>query len=265
MKKISKISFFYLLFFAVYLAINMVFEFVEITPFDSLICSVFNLLLILFLIIYFILVNKKKRCINIFFCDLEPDRFMEQVKKLDLLFSDFEKDYYTAIYYRVIEQNHKALEVVKKMDTYINKENKYMYYFLASDYCKCYIALNNKELAQYYLNLAMGLVGSIKSDKKRNSCQFNADLLERTFYINFDETYSDYFYFEGLLNSGYSYYRRGLYNTLNIILFRYNLALIYKRVENIQLANANFQYVVNNGKNLPIVIRARKQLGNLMV
>lgn len=54
---------------------------------------------------------------------------MEQVKKLDFLFSDFEKDYYTAIYYRVIEQNHKALEVVKKMDTYINKENKYMYYF----------------------------------------------------------------------------------------------------------------------------------------
>lgn len=52
----------------------------------------------------------------------------------------------------------------------------------------------------------------------------------------------------------------GIFNNLNVICIRYNLAVIYKRVGENQLALANFQYVVNSGKNLPIVARARSSL-----
>lgn len=216
------------------------------------------------LIIVSIILNskKKKNNYNSIMTDLEPERVMDYMLKHNFMYSQYERENIQVLAYRLMEKFDLALDILLKEKRDIIDCNYAEKFLHLSNLCSCYIGVKNQEQALQQLNVAKDLMKNVKSNSSTAYSLFFLDLMEHLYCATFDDSYSDYEYFERLLNPNMKIAPPTFYSNINILYTHYTLATIYLRLGMIDRANANFKYVADNGKNLPKAIRARDYLVN---
>ncbi|MEE0930820.1 MAG: hypothetical protein UIM53_07465 [Acutalibacteraceae bacterium] len=203
---------------------------------------------------------RKKSGMEVLATDLEPERLLNNMSKWSFLYSPYERNILTFLSYQALFRYDLALDTLNKNRKDITKYDCYSSFSEASDYCRCYIALNNKEQADIYLNYCREAIKNLQLNQQKQIAYFTMELLERSYAMHFDNSYADFDYYERLLNPNSGLAPINFYSNYNVVVIRYNLGKLYLRTGMFDRANFNFKYVADNGKNLPIANRARNYL-----
>ena len=205
---------------------------------------------------------RKKNDINILTDDLEPEKLINHIKKWGFLYTPYRREMLLSLLYQAIERYDLSLEIVSKIKRGNMPVDYYLSFLDTVDFCKCYIGMNEREQAEKYLNLAREMIKNIEVNERSKYMFFTLNQLERSYALRFDDTFSDYEYYEKLLDPNSQIAPKIFYSNYNIVIIHNSLAKLYLRLGMTERANINFKYVADYGKNLPCAIRARNYLQN---
>lgn len=203
---------------------------------------------------------KKKNGIEVLTTDLEPEKLLNNVSKWKFLYSPYERTVMSFLSYQALYRPDLALETLNRARDNKPQHDYYLAYIEASDYCRCYIALNNREQADICLNYCRDVIKNLQLEQQKRFAYFFLEFLEHYYALRFDSSYVDFDYYERLLNPDSGTAPTSFYSNYNILAVRYNLGKIYLRLGMFDRADFNFRYVADNGKNLPIAYKSRNYL-----
>lgn len=208
------------------------------------------------------LIIRKKNNINILTNDLEPEKLINHIKKWSFLYTPYQCDAILSFLYEAIERYDLSLEFILKRKRGNMPVDYYLSFLDTVNSCKCYIGMDDKKQAEKCLNLAREMVKNIEYNNMSKDTFFIMNKLEHSYALQFDDTFSDYEYYEKLLDPSFQIASKEFYNNYNILMVHNCLGRIYLRLGMIERADINFKYVADNGKNLPCAVRARNYFEN---